>query len=75
MGRFFVSWLFLGLAGCGAPTQYGGPIPVEQEGLAGRMTMLCRVDPSKGMGCMAPAEGSEHGNVHVRGSGTSTPGK
>jgi hypothetical protein len=34
--------LCLGLTGCPSPTQYGGPIPVDHQGLAERMGLLCR---------------------------------
>jgi hypothetical protein len=52
-------WIALGLMGCVAPRQYGGPIPVDQEGLADRMGLLCRVDRSKGVGCATTSDASD----------------
>ncbi len=34
--------LCLGLTGCPTPTQYGGPIPVDHQGLAQRMGLICQ---------------------------------
>ncbi len=42
--------LALAQAACIEPTQYGGPIPVRQAGLAARLESYCRTSPV-GIGC------------------------
>lgn len=46
------------LAGCAAPAQYGGLIPVDHAGLERRLRILCRWGVGAGTaqaGCAAPA--------------------
>lgn len=69
-------WVALGLFGCVAPRQYGGPIPVDQEGLADRMELLCRMDRSPGGGCVTPSDTSaEEGRPGYSGSVINAPSK
>jgi hypothetical protein len=54
------------LMGCPSPTQYGGPIPVDHQGLAQRMGLLCQagsapaghcvVDPGRQAQLTVPAD-------------------
>ncbi len=34
------------LAGCGAPTQYQGPIAINRQGLASRLAWVCAAGPA-----------------------------
>ena len=48
----------LWLCACGPPTQYRGPIPFDQEGLARRMRVLCQLGVGSGdvrAACQTPA--------------------
>ncbi len=67
LGSFL--WIALGFVGCVAPQQYGGPIPVDQEGLADRMELLCRLDQSGGVGCPTTDASAEHGSEAPRAEG------
>jgi hypothetical protein len=46
------------LSGCGPPTQYQGPIPFDQGGVAHRMRVLCRLglgSPDVQSACQTPS--------------------
>ncbi len=49
-----VTCLFL--ASCVEPTQYGGPIPVDQAGTLARLSSLCAVASQPVCGALAGAE-------------------
>ncbi len=46
------------LVGCPTPTQYGGPIYVDQQGFDARMQVLCGMGRGPGQGCAEPTEAS-----------------
>ena len=49
------------LLGCSTPTQYGGPIYVDQEGVDARMQVLCGMGRGSGQGCAESTEASTGG--------------
>ncbi len=59
LSRLGVVAALLALAGCAAPAQYDGLIPVDNAGLQRRLRILCRLgvgDATARAGCAAPLD-------------------
>jgi hypothetical protein len=52
--------IVLGAAACREPTQYGGPIPIDEAGMHARMHALCRAGMAGHAG--AKCEGARAGD-------------
>ncbi len=48
-----VAFALCGLASCVEPGQYGGPIPVDQSGLEGRLETACTITQQSMCGLLA----------------------
>jgi hypothetical protein len=63
------------LAGCAAPGQYGGPIPVNQAGTAARLERLCAIAEQAVCGAVAADEDAGPGDARPDDAGAVDAGR